>query len=65
MVLTHTGNYKPVINTMNRESNDLYELEINDEIFYVTGNHLVMTNDGWITVENLQEHHDIQFIKTI
>lgn len=54
MVLTHTGTYKPVINTMNRESTDLYELEFMGEVFVVTGNHLILTQeDDWVRVDEL------------
>lgn len=54
MILTHTGTYKPVINTMNRQSDDLYELEFMGEVFVVTGNHLVLTKeDGWVRVDEL------------
>jgi len=54
MVLTHTGTYKPVTDTMNRESDDLYELEFMGEVFVVTGNHLVLTReDGWVRVDEL------------
>lgn len=64
-VLTHTGTYKSVINTMNRESDDLYELEFNGEYFHVTGNHLILTQeDGWVRVDELDPiiHNIVQIL---
>jgi hypothetical protein len=65
MVLTHTNSYKEVIDTMNRVSDDLYELEFNGEVFVVTGNHLVLTKeDGWVPVDELDPkvHNIVQIL---
>jgi hypothetical protein len=65
MVLTHTNSYKEVIDTMNRVSDDLYELEFNGEVFVVTGNHLVLTKeDGWVPVDELvpKVHNIVQIL---
>jgi hypothetical protein len=54
MVLTHTNEYHQVINTMSRESDDLYELEVKGEVFCVTGNHLILTKEhDWVRVDEL------------
>ena len=65
MVLTHTNSYKEVINTMNRVSDDLYELEFMGEVFVVTGNHLVLTKeDDWVRVDELDPnvHNIVQIL---
>lgn len=64
-VLTHTGTYKSVINTMNRESDDLYELEFMGEVFFVTGNHLILTQENnWVRVDELDPaiHNIVQIL---
>ena len=63
-VLTHTGKYQKVIATMERESDDLYELEFKGEVFHVTGNHLILTKDhDWVRVDELDSSiHEIQCI---
>jgi hypothetical protein len=65
LVLTHTNSYKEVINTMNRVSDDLYELEFKGEVFVVTGNHLVLTKeDDWVRVDELDPklHNIVQIL---
>lgn len=65
LVLTHTNSYKEVIDTMNRVSDDLYELEFKGEVFVVTGNHLVLTKeDDWVRVDELDPnvHNIVQIL---
>jgi ribonucleotide reductase alpha subunit len=56
LVLTHTGNWKPVEEIWTRQStNDLYELVAGTRStkIKITGNHPVKTNLGWIRVDEL------------
>lgn len=57
LVLTHLGNWKPVLNKWSRETTgDLYSLSISNRGNYslnITGNHPVLTNNGWVKVEDL------------
>lgn len=55
-VLTHKGRYKKVINvikTKNRKN--IYKLKVTNRMtpLYLTGDHLVLTNLGWIKCEEL------------
>jgi ribonucleotide reductase alpha subunit len=68
LVLTHTGKYQPVIDTMNRESDDLYQLEFKGEVFYLTSNHLVLTKeDDWVRADELDplKHNIVQISEKI
>lgn len=56
MVLTHKGRYRPVtdiIPTKNRE--DIWKLKIRNRMtnLHLTGDHLVLTNRGWIRADAL------------
>lgn len=57
LVLTHLGNWKPVLNKWSRQTTqDLYRLSISSRGNYnlnITGNHPVLTNEGWVKVEDL------------
>lgn len=57
LVLTHLGNWKPVLNKWSRSTNgDLYHLSISNRRNYelnITGNHPVLTNTGWVRVDEL------------
>lgn len=55
-VLTHTGRYRKVTNVIvTKQKDDIYKLKINNRMtnLYLTGNHLVLTNLGWIRVDTL------------
>ena len=61
MVLTHKNRFRPVtkiIPTKNKD--DIWELRLTDidEPLYITGNHLVYTDSGWVRVDELdtQKH---------
>ena len=55
LVLTHKNRYKHVYSTMqNRLNDEIYELETSKGKIEVTGNHPVMTNNGWKLVKYLQ-----------
>ena len=58
-VLTHEGRWKPVINTRKSHSDNLYELKIDGRgtLIKVTGNHLLLTNFGWMRVDELTNKH--------
>lgn len=56
LVLTHKGRWKAVSEIQTRMStNDLYELCVFGRTTKtkITGNHPVLTNEGWVPVENL------------
>lgn len=65
MVLSHDGTYNAVEAIKVEESDDIYELKIDEEVFHVTGNHLVLTKeDGWVRVDELDlDRHNIVQIK--
>lgn len=57
-VLTHKGRYMPVINKTSRPSaDDLYLLKVRTRQtpIKITGNHQVLTNLGWVRVDELDE----------
>ena len=60
-VLSSDGEYHEVSWVNSEESEDMYELTINGEIFNVTGNHLMLCKSGeWVRVENLDpDLHEI------
>lgn len=55
LVLTHKGRFRKVLGTKVSQSNDLYELQstFNTTKLYVTGNHRMYTNEGWVRVDEL------------
>lgn len=56
MVLTHKNRYRKVIDIIpTKDKNDIYELTVKSRQFplNITGNHLVLTNKGWVAVEDL------------
>jgi ribonucleoside-diphosphate reductase alpha chain len=58
-VLTHKGRYRKVINKQVRKStNDLYELKVQTRLtpIKITGNHPVLTNRGWVRVDELNKN---------
>jgi len=59
-VLTHKGRWKRVINKQKRFSkNELYELKVatRNTPIKITGNHPVLTNLGWVRVDELTKEH--------
>jgi hypothetical protein len=60
-ILSDDGTYNDVEVIESQESDDIYELEFMNEIFVVTGNHLVLTKeDGWVRVDELDsDRHNI------
>ena len=56
MVLTHKNRYRPVTKVIpTKDKGDIYRLKVSletDEL-YITGNHPVLTQEGWVKVENL------------
>jgi len=59
LVLTHKGRYRKVLNKQVRmSSNDMYELKVNTRLtpIKITGNHPVLTNMGWVRVDELDEN---------
>lgn len=62
MVITHTGCYKPVVNTIITENNETYDVAVyKGQSFTATGNHpilvkrLIYGDPEWITVDKLTE----------
>lgn len=56
MVLTHKNRYRKVVDVIpTKDKNDIYELTVKSRQFplNITGNHLVLTNKGWVAVEDL------------
>nr|DAO64186.1 MAG TPA: ribonucleotide-diphosphate reductase subunit alpha [Bacteriophage sp.] len=56
MVLTHKNRYRKVVDVIpTKDKNDIYELTVKSRQFPldITGNHLVLTNKGWVAVEDL------------
>lgn len=56
MVLTHRNRYRKVVDIIpTKDKNDIYELTVKSRQFplNITGNHLVLTNKGWVAVEDL------------
>ncbi len=65
LVLSHDGTYNEITATKQSESNDLYQLCVNDEEILVTGNHLILTKeDGWVRVDELDslKHNIVQLM---
>jgi len=65
LVLTHKGRFKPVTNISSRPStNDVYELKVTTRRtpIKITGNHPVLTNLGWVRVDELDPN--IHYIAT-
>ena len=60
-VLSEDGSYNEIEAIRAQESNDLYELTFEGEVFRVTGNHLILTReDGWVRVDELDStRHNI------
>ena len=56
IVLTHKNRYRKVVDVIpTKDKNDIYELTVKSRQFplNITGNHLVLTNKGWVAVEDL------------
>ncbi len=56
MVLTHKGRHRPVVGVKTRMSdNDIYEMTVagRNSRIKITGNHPVLTNLGWVRVDDL------------
>ncbi len=55
-VLTHKGRYRKVTNIMvTKDRDNIYKLKIGNRMtnLYITENHLVLTNLGWVRVDEL------------
>jgi hypothetical protein len=67
LVLSHDGTFNPVEAIQTQESDDIYELEFKGEVFHVTGNHLVLTQeDDWVRVDELDsDRHNIVSVRGI
>lgn len=62
-VLSHDGTYNEIEAIQNQISEDMYELTVFGETFFVTGNHLILTKeDGWVRVDalDLDRHNIVQ-----
>lgn len=61
LVLTHKGRFKRVVATKKSTSNDIYKLRVcgKTTVMNVTGNHLILTNKGWVRVDDLKKGHHL------
>ena len=58
MVLTHKNRYRPVTKVIpTKDKGDIYRLKIGTRMtnLHITGNHPVLTNMGWVKVEDLDK----------
>ena len=58
MVLTHKNRYRPVTKVIpTKDKGDIYRLKIGTRMtnLHITGNHQVLTNMGWVKVEDLDK----------
>jgi ribonucleoside-diphosphate reductase alpha chain len=72
-VLTHKGRYKKVIDIiLTKNQKDIYKIKVSSRMtpLYITGNHLVLTNLGWVRCDELNpDYHfiaingDIEYIE--
>lgn len=56
LVLTHKNRFRPVTDVMpTKDRGDIYKLKVGTRLtnLYVTGNHQILTNLGWIRVDEL------------
>ena len=56
LVLTHKNRFKKVVNVIpTKNKDDIYRLKVGTRMtnLYITGNHVVLTNLGWIRVDEL------------
>lgn len=56
LVKTASGRFSPVLATKESYSEDVYKLVVDKRRtpLYVTGNHLIYTNEGWVRVDELR-----------
>lgn len=61
LVLTHKGRFKSVMATRSSVSNDIYRLKVcgKSTAMNVTGNHLILTNKGWVRVDELKKGYHL------
>lgn len=58
LVLTHKNRFKPVTKIIEtKDKSDIYKLKVGSRLtnLYITGNHPVLTNVGWVKVEDLRQ----------
>ena len=67
MVLTHTGEFHKVYDTMDRfEDKQYYEMELDcGKIINITGEHPVLTSRGWIQMDEVQLSDNIVCVEDI
>ena len=56
LVLTHKNRFKKVINVIpSKDKGDIYKLKVGTRMtnLFITGNHVVLTNLGWVRVDEL------------
>lgn len=61
-VLTHKGRYRKVVDVIKTEQKgDIYRLKVSSRMtaINITGNHLVLTNLGWIRVDELDPNNHL------
>lgn len=63
LLLTHLNRFRPVTQVIKtKDKNDIWKLKLDDvdDTLFITGNHQVLTNQGWIRIEDLNfESHEV------
>ena len=67
LVLTHTGKYQKVYDTMNKfEDKEYYILELDDgKVLQLTGEHPVLTKLGWVRADELTMSDDVVCVEDV
>lgn len=67
-VLTHKGRYRKVINIIKTENrSDIYKLKVSSRMtnLYLTGDHLVLTNLGWVRTDELDKNMHLVAVNNV
>lgn len=63
-VTTHLGNYKPITHALNKGKQEMFEVELEDgTIFKCTKQHRLLTDKGWMELEDIMLNPNISIIK--
>jgi len=68
LVLTHKGRYKPVVAIIpTKDRSDIWKLKVATRMtnLYLTGDHLVLTNEGWIRTDELDPKRHLVAINDV
>lgn len=63
LLLTHLNRFRPVTQVIKtKDKNDIWKFKVDDadDTLFITGNHEVLTNQGWIRIDDLSfESHEV------